>query len=146
MEQQNNVIEMLLLEKNESIINFFKVLTKKFNMKVKYATNTEEFVELVKNNDFENVICNIDLSYKFEGLFISNLYNNVKKIRNFNGNMFLLSNRTIPKNYANKIFIDGLISINFKAIYEFLEKNYDFRYYHNALSQSIVQKTAISIS
>ena len=56
MENKQNM-ELLLIEKNEAIIDFFKILTKKFNLRIKYAKSLDEFVELTKSNDFQNVIC-----------------------------------------------------------------------------------------
>ena len=142
MNHKNEVIEMLLVENNEAIIDFFKVLTKKFDMQVKYVTNTTEFVELVKKYDFKNIICDVDLSYKFEGIFISNLYNNIKKIRNIDGKMYLLSDRIVP-NIDGKFNFDGILPKKFQEIYDFLIQNYEFKSYHKSIDQIASLETAV---
>lgn len=145
MSRKNEEFEMLLVESNETIIDFFKVLTKKFDMQVKYATNTNEFVDLVKIYNFQNIICDIDLSYRLEGIFISNVYNNIKNIRHIDGKMYLLSDRTVPNLREGKFKFDGVISKKFQEIYDFLVQNYDFKSYYKFIDQIASLESAVSM-
>jgi len=145
MNHKNEIIELLIVENEETIIDFFKVLTGRFNMQVKYVKNTTEFVELVKKSDFQNIICDIDLGYKFEGFFISTLYNNLKRIRGIDGKMYLLSDRAFPTIQEGKCKFDGIMPKNFQEIYDFLAQNYDFKSYYEQADPIEFPGSAVSL-
>ena len=129
MNHDQLLIDILLIDDNESVIDIFKILTKKFNLTIKYAKNTQEFIELSKKYNFSIILCDLNLDYKFEGFFIARLFSSLKLMRHLDSKVLLFSSQTLTNDELLKFSFDGSLDKNFHSIYNFLEVNFPFRSY-----------------
>lgn len=133
MVHYENTIDLLIIEEAAPIIDLFQVLTKKFNLKVKYVKNTGEFLDLAKMYNFKVVLCDLDLDYSFEGLFIARVFANIRSINRLDSKLFLFSSKKVSKNELDKFGFDELLPKEFSLIYEFLLSNFSLKSYSDLI-------------
>lgn len=133
MNLNNKVYDILLVEGSTAIIDLFSVLTKKFDLTIKFVKNTNEFTNITQRLSFKFVICDINLDYKYEGLFIARVYNNIKKIKNNEGKILLMCPESPSENELKKLTLDGILPRGFSTIYDFLLQNFPLRSYQDLL-------------
>ena len=125
--------DILLIEDSTAIIDLFKVLTKKFDLKIKYAKNTSEFLNIIRFNSFKYVLCDLNLDYKLEGLFISKVFSNIRKIQQTESKILLFSSEKVTEKEISKSGFDGSLVKDFLSIYDFLLQNFPLRSFHDLL-------------
>ena len=137
MIQDKEKIDVLLVENSTAIIDLFKVLTKKFDLTIKFVENTAEFVEIIKKYDFLFVLCDLNLDYKLEGLFISQIYASFRKIKNLEGKNYLFTSDPVINFDFSKYGFDDCLPKNFQSIYQFLREKFPFRSFHDLITDKI---------
>ena len=144
MVQDANIIDLLIIEDKAPIVDLLQVLTKKFNLKVKYARNTEEFLNLAKINNFKFVLCDLNLGYSFEGLFIARVFANIRTIKQLNSKILLLNSEKVSEFELNKFGFDGLLLKEFLSIYEFLLGNFPLKSYSDLIKNELSYFASVS--
>ncbi len=133
MISENKNFDILLVEDSSAIIDLFKVLTKKFDLKIKFVKNTFEFMDSIQKFNFKYILCDLDLDYKLEGYFIARIYANYRKYKNKDGQMILFtSDDSKVVDMVQKEF-DYSLTKEFYSIYEFLLEHFELRSYHDLL-------------
>lgn len=127
MDTDYNISDLLLIEDNEAVIDLFKVITKKFDLKIHYARNTKEFMDLIKEKHFKYVLCDANLTYAREGFFISQIFVNIKNIRQIQSTILLFSTSTFSEAEVMKFGFDGVVNKNFSTIYAFLMNTFGLK-------------------
>ena len=135
MNNDDKTIDILLIEDSNSVIDLFSVLTKKFDIKIKYAKNSYDFMTLARDHHFKYVLCDLNLDYKYEGYFISRIYSNIRKVNHENGKILLFSAERETKEEFLIHGFDGSLDKNFLAIYEFLLHNFPLRSFHDLIKE-----------
>ena len=144
MAQNEKDFDILLIEDSASIIDLFSVLTKKFDLKIRIIKNTYEFMETAQRSTFKYVLCDLHLDYKFEGLFISRVYSNIRKIKNNDGKILLFTSDKANSHDAMKFGFDGMVEKDFLSIYEFLLNNFPLRSFHDLIKNGSQNYARIS--
>jgi hypothetical protein len=144
LSKNDKIVDILLIEDNESVVDIFKIITKKFEVSIKYAKNTNEFIKLMQMFEFRHVLCDLNLDYKYEGLFISKIYNNIRRIKPNNGKIYFFSNEIVGNFDLQKFCFDEVLEKNFSHIYGFLKSNFSFKTYKHFLEIENSQNALIS--
>ena len=126
-------IDILLIEDSTAIIDLFKVLTKKFDLKIKFVKNTFEFMDAAQKFDFKYILCDLDLDYKLEGYFIARIHTNLRKYKNKDSKMILFTSDDSKNSDMVQKEFDYALKKEFYSIYEFLLENFELRSYHDLL-------------
>ena len=134
-------IDILLVDNNEDIADIFKVLTKKFDLTIKFAKNTEESVRFSKIYSFRFVLCDLNLDYILEGFFISRFFSAINKMNKLEIKIVLFSNEKISHEQMINNSFDYQLEKRFSSIYTFLEKNFSFRSSSKELSKKGSEET-----
>ncbi len=133
MYHDSQLYDLLLIEDSTSVIDLFLVLTKKFDLKIKIVKNSNEFMNVIRTNDFKFVLCDSNLNYKYEGLFIARVYNNIRKIKRSQGKILLFSSELASESEIGNFKFDDVLQKDFLTIYEFLLNNFPLRSYHDLI-------------
>ena len=144
MNKNEKVVDILLIEDSANIIDIFSVLTKKFNLTIHIVKNTFEFMKTAQSINFKYILCDLHLDYKFEGLFITRVYSNIRKIKNSNGKALLFSSEKTNEEDATNFGFDGQVEKDFLSIYEFLLNNFPLRSYQELIKKESHNFVSIS--
>ena len=130
MIQKNKLLDLLLVESSPIVIETFKEIGKIFNLKIRFASSINEFIELSKNFEFKYVFTNLHIEYNFSGLFLSRMYNNIRKIRVNDGKMYLFSLQNNPNLELAKLGLDDFAEEKFLSLFDFLEAKFNDNFLH----------------
>lgn len=146
MISHNKGTDILLIVNDEEVINIFANITKNFYITIKYAKNTIEFIDLIKNEDFHCVICDLDLLYNYEGIFIANIFSTLMKLRNLSSETILLTNNQFSNNKLITSSFNGILEKNSSAIYDFLQKKFPFQIFKNDILFTSHEKGGMNVN
>lgn len=124
MDCNGNQIDVLLIDDNKGISDIFKDLTKKFVFTIKFAKNTHEFIHFIENYKFRFIICDLNLDYKLEGLFIAQLFFELKKTQHLTSKIINLASESNDHKDLVKNSFDFPLKKNYPTIYNFLHQNF----------------------
>lgn len=129
-------IDLLVIDDSSAIIDIFKVITKRFDLKIKFAKNTYEFMDIAQQYNFKYVLCDLNLDYNYEGFFISRIYAIIRKYKNEEGKILLFTSEQATDLELMKFNFDGSLKKEFLPIYDFLIQNFPLRSIHDLLQDS----------
>ena len=142
----NKLIDLLVIEDDKDIINLVKAMCLKQSLQVLFASDTTEFIALIKKYEFKNVLCDIHLSYRYEGLLIARMYASIKKINIGNGKIYKFSSEPMSKKELLKNGFDDSIGKNHTEIQTFLYNCYGFNNKFNINIENVeLEKVSIAL-
>lgn len=125
------ITDILLFSKDEEIINLFESITENFDLTIKYVSNSQVFVDLVKEENFNFVICDLDSLNRYEAIFMATLFLNIAKIRNLNSTSIYLKSDQVSTNELAKDTFGESLEKNFSSIHNFLVGNFAVHTFEN---------------
>ena len=120
MGQNRTIVDLLVVEEAAEAITLFEELAKIFNLSIKIASSLDEFVEFATRYDFKVVLCNLHVEHNFAGLFLSRMYNNIRKVKINDGRLFFYSFQHNPTLELSKLSLDDLSEEKFSNFYDFM--------------------------
>lgn len=70
----NNPSKILLIEDDSEQIDLITLLSSHYDCQIKVGKSIDDFQSLIEKNDFELIICDLNLQYQLEGLDILKSY------------------------------------------------------------------------
>ncbi len=139
------IYDLLLVESSPEMNGIFKEISRIFNLKILFANNIKEFIELVTQYEFRFVLSNLHIEYKFAGLFISRMYSNIRKIKTNDGKMFMYSLQNNPKFELAKLILDDFAEQKYPSFYDFLRTNFPLHFFNYFTTDEFKQSVAAAI-
>ena len=133
MIKNSNVIDLLIVEESENVIFLFSEIGKIFGITVKFAQNLDEFVDVATEYNFKFVLSNLHIEYNFAGLFISRMYNNIRKFKSNDGKLFFYSFQNLE---ISKLILNDLTEEKFANFFDFLNEYFPIQYKDYFMSEA----------
>lgn len=127
MDDHTKLFDVLVIEQNENIINLFKVITKKFDLTIKYVRSMVEFFEIIKENNFRFILCDLYSKRIKDAIIIAEVFTRIRLTRDIKGKIFLFSDHELSNVDKSFSAFDDKLDIDFSSIYSFLVDHFDFR-------------------
>ena len=134
----DQIIDILVIEDNENTINLFKVITKKFDLTIKFARSMTDFFEIITQYHFKFVLCGLYSENKKDALFIAQFFNRLR-LSSKQGKLLLFTSSMILKREIDIHGFDGQLEKEFPYIYAFFKRHFNFRSISSVMNEENVE-------
>lgn len=124
MIQNPDVIDLLIVEDNESALCLYNEISKIFGLKVKFVSDLKDFINFILDNDPKFILCNMHIETDFSGLILSRMYEKIRKKTVKNAHLYFYSFQNNKSLELAKLIIDDLADSRFTTFYDFMDENF----------------------
>ena len=128
MVQNSDIIDLLIVEDNENVLCLFNEISKIFGLNVKFASNLDDFINVILDRDPRFILCNMHIETDFSGLILSRMYDKIRKSTEKDALLYFYSFQNNKTLELAKLIIDDLADSRYANFYEFMDENFPLQF------------------